>query len=135
MNIDFPAAAFWSIFQDRHPEERDRRARKSGLWWQRSLPRHSLVLTLFLSPEVGHVGVFLGENKALGATDVNQRLTPFEAELAARIPLRPEHQLEGFPVRSIWPVDCTEPDNWPAMSDWLVTEASRFERSLDETLA
>jgi len=31
---------------------------------------------------------------------------------------------------SSWQVNCFAEDNWPAMADWLVTEAARYERCL-----
>jgi hypothetical protein len=42
----------------------------------------------------------------------------------------PRHSTDAFPFVSQWQVNCFSEDNWPAMTDWMVTEASRLERAV-----
>ncbi|MCG7504099.1 hypothetical protein [Mesorhizobium retamae] len=89
---------------------------------------------MYVAPEQSLVGVFFGRNERLGAVDTMRRLEPFRAAIEDRLRLKPEQSAQGFGVNAIWRVNCFADDNWPAMADWLVTEASRFERAVTEVL-
>lgn len=132
---EFRHRAFWAQFEDRHPAERSRRVRHGPWFWQRGLPELNLVITMYVAPEQHIVGVFFGRNERLGAVDTKGRLQPFRAAIESRLKLKPEQSGQGFGVNAIWRVNCFADDNWPAMADWLVTEAGRFERAVTELLA
>lgn len=89
---------------------------------------------MYVAPEQDVVGVFFGRNERLGAIQVGQRMEPYRLALETRLKLRPEQSAEGFGVNSMWRVNCYAEDNWPAMADWLVTEATRFEQAVAEIL-
>jgi hypothetical protein len=89
---------------------------------------------MYVAPGENLVGVFFGRNEKLGATEVWARLLPFQSSIEERLQLRPEQRSEGLGINSLWRVNCFSEDNWPAMTDWLVTEASRFERAIAEVL-
>lgn len=131
---EFRHRAFWALFEERHPEERPRRSRHGPWFWQRGLPPVSLVITMYVAPEQNLVGVFFGRNEKLGAVDTETRLAPHRATIEERLKLRPEQTAQGFGINAIWRVNCFAEDNWPAMADWLVTEAGRFEQAVAEAL-
>ncbi|MGI6851140.1 hypothetical protein [Mesorhizobium sp. 1B3] len=131
---EFRHHSFWALFDERHPDERARRARRGPWFWQRGLPAFEVVITMYVAPEQNVVGVFFGRNERLGAVQVGQRLEPYRAAFENRLSLRPEQSADGLGVNSIWRVNCYAEDNWPAMADWLVTEATRFERAVAEIL-
>ncbi len=54
--------------------------------------------------------------------------------IEARLSLRPEQSAQNLGINSQWRVNCFADDNWPAMTDWLVTECSRSERAVTEVL-
>jgi hypothetical protein len=132
---EFPHNRFWAVLEGRHPEERGRRAMRMAFFWQRGLPELQLVITMYVSPDKNRCGVFLGRNERLGATDVAARMAPHACRLNEVLGLDPSVSSAEFPFVSRWQVNCFAEDNWPAMADWLVTEASRFERTLRTTLA
>ncbi|MER9397489.1 hypothetical protein NKI46_05035 [Mesorhizobium sp. M0615] len=129
---EFDDDSFWKVLEERHPQERGRRAAKSKFYWQRSLPQVDLVVTMYVSPDKDRCGVFLGRNEKLGAVDVAERLRPHAVRLSEILKLDPAVSSAEFPFMSEWQVNCFAADNWPAMTDWLTTEASRFERALVE---
>ncbi len=81
-----------------------------------------------------HVGVFFGRNEKFGATQSWSRLEPFRPAIEDRLKLRPEQSSPGLGINSMCGVNCYAEDNWPAMADWLVTEASRIERAVTDVL-
>ncbi|MER9560651.1 hypothetical protein [Mesorhizobium sp. M0571] len=129
---EFDDDSFWKVLEERHPEERVRRAAKSKFYWQRALPSFSFVITMYVAPDDERCGVFLGRNEKLGATDVVERLRPLASRLCEILKLDPTVSSAEFPFMSEWQVNGFSTDNWPAMTDWLTTEASRFERALVE---
>ncbi len=131
---DFAHKRFWAVLEERHPEEIKRRAHKARLHWQRGLPENALVVTMFINPTQSECGVCLGRNKSIGAVDVEERLKPFQDRINEQLGLDPAQSFPDFPFASRWSVDCYDEDNWPAMVDWMVTEASRYERVLSALL-
>ena len=131
---EFPNHRFWAVLEDRHPEERGRRVKRLPFFWQRGLPELDLVVTMYLAPHKNACGVFLGRNEKLGAIDVSKRLRPYASRINEALGLDPSLSSAEFPFVSRWQVNCFAEDNWPAMSDWLVIEASRFERVLRDIL-
>jgi hypothetical protein len=131
---EFGHRSFWALFEERHPEERACRAKRGPWFWQRGLPALELVISMYVAPAENVVGVFFGRNEKLGATDVWTRLRPFQPAIEARLKLRPEQRSEGLGINSLWLVNCFAEDNWPAMADWLVTEAWRFDRAVTDVL-
>jgi hypothetical protein len=127
---EFRHRAFWAVFEERHPEEKRRRVRKMKYFWQREMSGHSLVVTMFVSPKKDICGVFLGRNEKVGATDVAERLKLHGKHIFAAMKVDPRHSSAEFPFVSQWQVNCFSEDNWPAMADWMVTEASRLERTV-----
>ena len=109
-------------------------ARRGPWFWQRGLPEFGLVISMYVAPSENVVGVFFGRNQKLGATDVWARLRPFQSSIEDRLKLSPEQSATGLGINSLWRVNCFAEDNWPAMADWLVTEAARFERAVAEVL-
>lgn len=131
---EFGHRGFWTLFEQRHPEQRARRAKHGPWFWQRGLPAFELVITMYVAPGENLVGVFFGRNEKLGATDVRARLRPFQPAIEDRLKLRQHQYSEELGINSLWRVNCFAEDNWPAMADWLVTEALRFERAVAEVL-
>ena len=131
---EFPHNRFWAVLDERHPEERARRAMRMSFFWQRGVPELELVITMYVSPEKNRCGVFLGRNVKLGAVGVAARLGPHAARINAALGLDPALSSPEFPFVSSWQVNCFAQDNWPAMVDWLVTEASRYERALGKII-
>lgn len=131
---EFNHRGFWAVFAERHPEERALRARHGPWFWQRGLPHLEIVITMYVAPEPNLVGVFFGRNEKLGAIAVEARLKPHVAALRERLRLSPDQQSPGPGLGAIWRVNCFAEDNWPAMSDWLVTEASRFQHAVEVVL-
>lgn len=131
---EFRHRNFWTLFEERHSDERARRVRHGPWFWQRGLPELNLVITMYVAPEQNVVGVFFGRNERLGAIDAKGRLAPFRAAIESRLKLKSGQGEQGFGVNAVWRVNCFADDNWPAMADWLVTEASRFERAVAEVL-
>ena len=131
---EFGHRGFWALFEERHPEERPRRARHGPWFWQRSLPEHSLVISMYVAPEQNLVGVFFGRNEKLGAVDADARLMSYRSAIESRLNIGPEQRFSPGSLGTIWRVNCFAEDNWPAMADWLVTDASRFERVLADLL-
>ena len=132
---EFRHRSFWALFEERHPAERARRVRHGPWFWQRGLPEFNLVITMYVAPEQNVVGVFFGRNERLGAIDTTSRLRPYRTAIEDTLKLKPEQSEQGFGVNAIWRVNCFADDNWPAMTDWLVTEATRFERAVTEVLS
>ena len=132
---EFKHGGFWSLFAERHPEEKAHLAKRGPWFWQRGLPEFALVISMYVAPSENVVGVFFGRNEKLGATDVWARLRPFQSAIEDRLKLRPEQSATGLGINSLWRVNCFAEDNWPAMADWLVTETARFERAVAEVLA
>ncbi|TGQ43993.1 MULTISPECIES: hypothetical protein [unclassified Mesorhizobium] len=131
---EFRHRGFWALFAERHPEEKTRLARRGPWFWQRGLPEFQLVISMYVAPSENVAGVFFGRNQRLGATEAWARLRPFQTVIEDRLKLKPEQRSEGLGINSLWRVNCFAEDNWPAMADWLVTEASRFERAVAEVL-
>ena len=129
---EFGHRAFWALFEARHPDQRLSRAKHGPWFWQRALPAFDLVVTMYVAPEQNLAGVFFGRNEKLG--DVEARLRPFQAAIEERLKLRPGQRFSPTSLGSVWRVNCFAEDNWPAMADWLVTEAARFERAVIEVL-
>jgi hypothetical protein len=132
---EFKHRSFWTLLDERHPQEKLRRARHGPWFWQRGLPHLEMVLTMYVAPGENLVGVFFGRNEKLGAVRVSDRWLPHRAALQAKLKLDPWQQFGGPAVGSVWRVNCFAEDNWPAMADWLVTEASRFERAVTDVVA
>ncbi len=124
---EFRHQAFWALLDERHPQERHRRVQKMRYFWQRGLPEKNLVITLYVSPDKDRCGVFLGRNEKLGAVNVADRLRPIASRIFETLRFDPKHSSPAFPFVSQWQVNCYSEDNWPAMVDWMVTEASRLE--------
>jgi hypothetical protein len=131
----FPGNRFWAVLERRHPEERERRVMRMRYFWQRGLPEFGLVITMYVSPEKNRCGVFLGRNERLGATAIAERLAPHARRITEALGLDPLWSTPEFPFVSVWQVNCFAEDNWPAMADWMTTEASRYEHVLKEILA
>ncbi len=131
---EFPSGRFWAVLEARHPEERARRVMRMRFFWQRGLPELDLVVTMYVSPDKDRCGVFLGRNERAGATAVAQRLQPHADGINRALGLDSRLSSVEFPFVSSWQVNCFAEDNWPAMADWLVTEASRYERVLRSLL-
>jgi hypothetical protein len=131
---EFSHNRFWAVLEKRHPGGRDRRVMRMAYFWQRGLPELALVITMYVSPDKNRCGVFLGRNERLGAIDVAGRLRPHAVRIEEALDLDPSLSSAEFPFVSCWQVNCFAEDNWPAMADWLVTEASRFEGCLRELL-
>jgi hypothetical protein len=127
---EFRHRAFWAVFEERHPEEKRRRVQKMKYFWQREMSAYSLVVTMFVSPNKDICGIFLGRNEKLGATNVAERLKPYADRIFMAMKVDPRHSTDEFPFVSQWQVNCFSEDNWPAMADWMVTEASRLERAV-----
>lgn len=127
---EFPNKRFWTVLEQRHPEERARRAMSRRLFWQRALPDLDLVITMFVSPTKNRCGVFLGQNKKIGVVGVAERLRPFAERLNSELVLDPSISSDRFPFLSRWYINCFAEDNWPDRSDWLVAQATRYERAL-----
>ena len=125
---EFNHRGFWEIFRQRHPEELARRVRNGPWFWQRWVPEAGLVVSMYVAPESSRVGVFFGKNAKLGAVD--SRWRPFKLEIEVALGgLRDEQRWAPGALGSIWHVNIFASDNWPAMSDWMVTEGTRFERA------
>lgn len=131
---EFRHRSFWTLFDERHPQEKLRRARHGPWFWQRGLPALEIVITMYVAPEKDLVGVFLGRNEKLGAVQVDRRLEPHRSAIEARLKLRTEERWQDLGINAVWRVNCFAEDNWPAMADWLVTEATRFEKAIVEVL-
>ena len=86
---------------------------------------------MYVAPERNLVGVFFGRNERLGAVDVPARLHSHWSAIREALKLTPGQEGDVPGLGSIWRVNCFAEDNWPAMTDWLVTEASRFERAIE----
>lgn len=133
---EFRHRGFWSVFRQRHADEEARRVRNGPWFWQRWLPEHTLVLSMYVAPERNLVGVFFGRNVQLGVVDVEARLKPHQATIEAALGgLRDDQRWAAGSLGSVWRVNVFAADNWPAMSDWMVTEADRFERAVMAVLA
>lgn len=132
---EFPNKRFWAVLDERHPEERSRRVMNPPFFWHRHVPDLALVITMFVSPDTDRCGVFLGTNRKVGAVNISKRMSPHAARINATLALDPADSSEEFPFVSRWNVNCYAEDNWPPMVDWMVTEASRYERVLGRILA
>lgn len=117
---------FWRVFDTRHPN--------SGPWTlkqrrnrQHHVPDLGLTISIYLSEDDGKVGVFFGEDRRHGVSDPGQVLAPFLEQLQEKLAEQPWQPAKSWAVSSIWNVDITNEMNWPAMCDWLVKEAERFE--------
>lgn len=131
---EFRHRSFWAVFDERHPQEKLRRARHGPWFWQRGLPALEIVITMYVAPERDLVAVFLGRNEKLGAVQVDRRLEPHRPVIETKLKLRPEQRWQGLGINALWRVNCFAEDNWPAMADWLVTEATRFEQAIVDAL-
>lgn len=130
---EFRHRPYWSLFAARHPEELPRRAKHGPWFWQRGLPEIGLVVSMYVAPEHSRVGVFFGKNVKLGAVD--SKWKPYQLEIEAALGgLRDNQRWAPGALGSIWHVNIFAEDNWPAMADWMVTEATRFERAVGEVL-
>lgn len=129
----FDQEAFWRVFQQRHPSERASRVKKSAEYWHRKMHDQDVVIRLHVAPSEGRIGVSFGHNEKHGAVDVDARLAPYRRQIDELMQLRPETRgHEKF--ASYWYVDCINRNNWPAMTDWLVTEAGRLEDAVRTVL-
>lgn len=122
-DIDLPR--FWRLFEARHPDEARRSTLRQRRNRQRPLPGLGLVVTLYLSEADGHAGVFFGLNARAGAD--RTRLDPVADRVRERLEEQPYTPAPFGHHGSIWPVDLRDERNWPAIADWLVTEADRLE--------
>jgi hypothetical protein len=129
---EFNHRGFWSAVEERHPEEKAARAKHGPWFWQRGLPHLEIVITMYVAPERNLVGVFFGRNERLGAVDVPRRLRPHWPRIKEALKLKLEQEGDIPGIGSIWRVNCFAEDNWPAMADWLVTEAARFEDAIGD---
>jgi hypothetical protein len=102
---EFRQRGFWTLFAERHPEERPLMARRGPWFWQRGLPDFALVLSMYVAPAQNHVGVFFGRNEKFGATEAWSRLKPFQPAIEDRLKLRPEQSCEGLGINSLWRVN------------------------------
>ena len=130
---EFRHHGFWRVFRDRHPAEDTRRVRNGPWFWQRWVPQVQLVVSMYVAPQRSLVGVFYGRNERLGA--VESRWRPYQLEI--------ESALGGIPDEERWSpgslghvlhINVFAEENWPAMADWLASEADRFERAAIEVL-
>jgi hypothetical protein len=78
--------------------------------------------------------MFLGRNEKLGAVDVAERRTPHAARPNEVLRLDPANSSDAFPFVSLWQVNCFAEDDWPAMVDRIVTQASRHEAAPKDIL-
>jgi len=125
---EFPHRRFWDMFQALHPREMALRARSSPWFWQRLAPDLGMVVTMYVAPQRDLVGVFFGRNARIGATDARWR--PYQAEIEAALGgLRDDQRWSSGSLGSVLRVNVFAPENWPAMADWLVEEADRFEQA------
>jgi len=133
--VEFPHRQFWPVFRERHPAEVKLRVRNGPWFWQRAMPDHGIVLSMYVAPGRNLVGVFFGRNERLGAVRVDERLAAHRPALIARLGLRPDQlgDFDGF--ASIWRVNVFAEDNFAAMADWMVTESYRVETAVREILA
>ena len=130
---EFRHRGFWTVFRGRHPEEIARRVRNGPWFWQRWVPAAGVVVSMYVAPERSRVGVFFGRNEKLGAVDAKWK--PYQIEIEAALGgLHDDQRWAPGALGSIWHVNIFAEDNWPAMSDWMVTEATRFERAAIDTL-
>jgi len=130
---EFRHRGFWTVFRQRHPEELQHRVRNGPWFWQRWAPEAGIVVSMYVAPQSSRVGVFFGRNEELGATDAKWK--PFQLEIEAALGgLRDDQRWAPGALGSIWNVNIFAEDNWPAMSDWMVTEAARFERAAVDVL-
>lgn len=130
---EFRHRGFWTVFRRRHPQEEARRARNGPWFWQRWVPEAGLVVSMYVAPERSLVGVFFGRNERLGA--VESKWKPCQPEIEAALGgLRDDQRWSPSSLGSVWRVNVFAEDNWPAMSDWMVTEADRFEAAAVEVL-
>ena len=131
---EFGHRAFWALFRARHPEEAARRIRSGPWFWQRLVPELGLAVSMFVAPQRSLVGVFYGRNQKVGSTDVKWKSYQMEIE-AALGGLRDEQRWAPGSLCSVWRVNVFAEDNWPAMSDWMTVEATRFERAAAAALS
>lgn len=103
-------------------------------FWHRHVPELKLVITMFVSPDRNRCGIFVGSNRKVGAVNVAERLRPHVDAINAALGLNPSISTDEFPFLRRWNVNCYAEDNWPAMADWLVTEAARYEHALKDIL-
>lgn len=130
---EFKHRGFWTVFRIRHPEEETRRVRNGPWFWQRWCPEPQLVVSMYVAPQRGLIGVFYGRNEKLGATE--QRWKPFQLEIEAALGGIPESERwSPGSLGRVLHINVFAEDNWPAMADWLVMEATRFERAAGEVL-
>jgi hypothetical protein len=131
---EFKHRGFWAVFRERHPEELARRVRNGPWFWQRWVPDAGVVVSMYVAPQSSRVGVFFGRNEKLGAVDA--RWKPYQLEIEAALGgLSDDQRWAPGALGSVWHVNIFAEDNWPAMSDWMVTEATRFERAAVEVLS
>lgn len=125
---EFRHRGFWQKFRERHPEEESRRVCNGPWFWQRLVPELGMVVSMYVAPERSRVGVFFGRNERVGASD--DKWKPHQLSIEAALGgLRDEQRWAPGALGSIWHVNIFADDNWPAMADWMVTEATRFERA------
>jgi hypothetical protein len=125
--------AFWHLFDTRHP--------LSGPWSltqprnrQKRLDDIGLIVSIYLSEREKRVGVFFGGGKRLNFQPPHAVLTLLMDRVRERLEEQPWISAPSHTFHSIWKVDLSSEYNWPAMCDWLVTEAARFEDAVRTSL-
>ena len=121
-DLDLPR--YWRLFKVRHPGEARRSTMQKRRICQRPLPDLGIVVTLDMSEAKGHVSVFLGLNTRAGTN--RTRLAPVADGVRERLEEQPYTPAPFGHHGSTWPVDLRDEHNWPAIADWLVTEANRL---------
>lgn len=130
---EFRQRGFWKVFRDRHPAEEPRRVRNGPWFWQRWVPQAGLAVSMYVAPQRSLVGVFYGRNERLGSVESKWR--PYQLEIEAALGGIPdEERWSPGSLGHVLRINVFAEQNWPAMADWLVSEADRFERAAIEVL-
>lgn len=126
--------AFWLLFDTRHPT--------SGPWkflQPRNRQRHVAALGLtfgvYYSEAKNLVGVFFSKDSRNGVPDPTVIVDSIGTVLAERLAEQPWTPGPSDSFHSVWEIDVADEKNWPAMCDWMVTEAQRFEGAVRLALA
>jgi hypothetical protein len=131
---EFRQRGFWTVFRQRHPAEEERRVRNGPWFWQRWVPEAELVVSMYVAPQRGLIGVFYGRNERLGA--VESRWKPWQLEIEAALGGIPDDERwSPGSLGHVLKINVFAEENWPDMADWVVREADRFEQAAIEVLS
>jgi hypothetical protein len=88
---------------------------------------------MYVAPQRSLIGVFFGRNEKLGAID--SRWKPYQLEIEAALGGLPdEERWSPGSLGRVRRINIFAEQNWPDMADWLVAEATRFERAAFQVL-